>query len=166
MIKRLFAQVIETISVAATTETQVEDRDAALRLATAVLMVDVARADSVFDESEFDRVLQLVEKRLCTPLVLAFRNKAVNRVALCSAFFILTAGLRSQISKLLALMGFEGPLDDGTVADDGAMKATALGARAGAANEAAKKKVDIGGAAGSVLAKSRPHGHAPHTVTV
>ncbi len=62
MIKRLFAQVIETISVTATTEEQVEDRDAALRLATAVLMVDVARADSVFDESEFDRVLQLVEK--------------------------------------------------------------------------------------------------------
>ncbi len=37
------------------------DRDDAIRMATAVLMIDVARADHVFDESEFDRVLRLVE---------------------------------------------------------------------------------------------------------
>jgi uncharacterized tellurite resistance protein B-like protein len=61
MIKRLFVQVIESISVTAPTETTILDREAALRLATAVLMIDVARADDVFDESEFDRVLRLVE---------------------------------------------------------------------------------------------------------
>ena len=60
MIRRLFIQVIESISV--TDSGTTVDRDAALRLATAVLMVDVARADHVFDESEFDRVLQLVEQ--------------------------------------------------------------------------------------------------------
>ncbi len=60
MIRKLFVQVIESISVA-DSPTAV-DRDAALRLATAVLMVDVARADHVFDESEFERVLQLVEQ--------------------------------------------------------------------------------------------------------
>ena len=38
-----------------------ESRAAALRLSTAVLMIDVARADHVFEESEFERVLQLVE---------------------------------------------------------------------------------------------------------
>ncbi len=59
MIKTLFAQVIERLS--ATDTVAVEDREAALRLATAVLMIDVARADHVFDESEFDTVLQLVE---------------------------------------------------------------------------------------------------------
>lgn len=59
MIKRLFAQVVETIS--ATDTVSAEDREAALRLATAVLMIDVARADYVFDESEFDQVLKLVE---------------------------------------------------------------------------------------------------------
>ena len=59
MIKRLFAHVVETIS---TTQTvTVEDREAALRLATAILMVDVARADYVFEESEFDRVVKLIE---------------------------------------------------------------------------------------------------------
>jgi len=61
MIKRFFVQIIETISVETSTETSAADRDAALRLATAVLMVDVARADYVFEESEFDRVLRLIE---------------------------------------------------------------------------------------------------------
>jgi uncharacterized tellurite resistance protein B-like protein len=61
MIKRLFIQVIESISVTDASEAVAVDREAALRLATAVLMIDVARADHVFEESEFDRVLQLVE---------------------------------------------------------------------------------------------------------
>ena len=60
MIRKLFVQVIESISI--TESTTVVDRDAALRLATAVLMIDVARADHVFDEAEFERVLRLVER--------------------------------------------------------------------------------------------------------
>ena len=43
------------------------DREAAIRLATAVLMIDVARADPVFEESEFDRVLQLVQTHFDLP---------------------------------------------------------------------------------------------------
>ena len=39
----------------------VRDREAALQLATAVLMIEVARADYEFSESEFDRLLQLIE---------------------------------------------------------------------------------------------------------
>ena len=61
MIKRLFAQVVETISSTDSSESTSEDREKALRLATAVLMIDVARADYVFEESEFDHVLQLIE---------------------------------------------------------------------------------------------------------
>ena len=61
MIKRLFIQVIETISSPVDTEAGIADREAALRLATAVLMIDVARADHVFDEREFDRALKLIE---------------------------------------------------------------------------------------------------------
>jgi len=64
MIRKLFVQVIESISVSVETEV---DRDAALRLATAVLMIDVARADNVFDESEFDRMLQLVQQHFNLP---------------------------------------------------------------------------------------------------
>ncbi len=58
MIKRLFSQVVETISSKGPDD--VEDREAALRLATAVLMIDVARADYVFDETEFDNMLRLM----------------------------------------------------------------------------------------------------------
>ena len=61
MIKRLFVQVVEVISSPSTPETSTEDREAAIRMATAVLMMDVARADHVFEESEFDSVLNLVE---------------------------------------------------------------------------------------------------------
>ena len=60
MIKRLFTQVVEAISSSESDVT--ENRESALRLATAVLMIDVARADAVFDESEFDKVLTLAEK--------------------------------------------------------------------------------------------------------
>ncbi len=61
MIKRLIVQVIQTITTVDSTEAGAEDRERALRMATAVLMLDVARADHVFEESEFDRVLNLVE---------------------------------------------------------------------------------------------------------
>jgi uncharacterized tellurite resistance protein B-like protein len=62
MIRRLFTQVIEIITVTTTAEPSPEERESALRLATAVLMVDVARADRVFDESEFERTLKLIER--------------------------------------------------------------------------------------------------------
>ena len=60
MIKRLFTRVVESISVT-TTEVDTTAREEVLRLATAVLMIDVARADHIFEDSEFDRVLKLVE---------------------------------------------------------------------------------------------------------
>ena len=61
MIKRLFARVVDSIASADSPAAGSEDREKALRMATAVLMLDVARADHVFEESEFDRVLNLVE---------------------------------------------------------------------------------------------------------
>lgn len=61
MIKRLFAQVVEKITFAGSIAASVEDRESALRMATAVLMLEVARADYVFEESEFDQVLKLIE---------------------------------------------------------------------------------------------------------
>ncbi|MCH8279020.1 MAG: hypothetical protein IIC12_08845, partial [Proteobacteria bacterium] len=57
MIKRLFRQVVESISVEVRSEAGAGDREAALRLATAVLLIDVARADQVFDETEFDTMV-------------------------------------------------------------------------------------------------------------
>lgn len=61
MIRRLISQVVESISVTTTTQADRPSREDAIRMATAVLMIDVARADHVFDDSEFDRVLELVQ---------------------------------------------------------------------------------------------------------
>lgn len=61
VIKRLINQVVDAISTTPSSEADAKAREGALRTATAVLMLDVARADHVFDESEFDRVLELVE---------------------------------------------------------------------------------------------------------
>jgi uncharacterized tellurite resistance protein B-like protein len=61
MIKRLLSQIVDAISAPVSPATDAAARDAAIRMATAVLMIDVARADHVFEESEFERVLQLVE---------------------------------------------------------------------------------------------------------
>jgi len=62
MIKRFFNEVAAAFSASGAAETSAADREAAIRKATAVLMLDVARADYVFEESEFERVLELVER--------------------------------------------------------------------------------------------------------
>ena len=61
MIKRIFEQVAIVISAKPATEESNPEREQAIRLATAVLMLDVARADHVFEETEFDEVLKLAE---------------------------------------------------------------------------------------------------------
>ncbi len=59
MIKKLLDQVAGAISATQTREDG-ESREEAIRMATAVLMIDVARADHIFDETEFDSVLGLI----------------------------------------------------------------------------------------------------------
>jgi uncharacterized tellurite resistance protein B-like protein len=61
MLRRFLNQVVDVLSAPASPATAADEREAAIRLATAVLMIDVARADHVFDDSELERVLQLVE---------------------------------------------------------------------------------------------------------
>lgn len=61
MLRKLF----ERVSVAFDTSNPVHpegDRNAMTRLATAVLMVDVARADNDFSPEEFDRVVSLATR--------------------------------------------------------------------------------------------------------
>ncbi len=88
MIRRIYLQVVESISVAAVPESDGADREAALRLATAVLMIDIARADHVFEESEFDSMLQLIESHFelspeqAAALVNAAGEKADDMVSL------------------------------------------------------------------------------------
>jgi uncharacterized tellurite resistance protein B-like protein len=59
MFKSLYDKIVSQISAA---DIEADTRDAAVRLATAVLMVDVALVDSSFDETEFDRMLQSIKE--------------------------------------------------------------------------------------------------------
>ncbi len=61
MIKKFLDQIVSAVGAPADDEDK-PSREHAIRMATAVLMIDVARADDVFDESEFERVLKLIEK--------------------------------------------------------------------------------------------------------
>ena len=61
MIKRLINQIADVISAPATSSDEAGKREDAIRSATAVLMVDVARADYVFDAEEFDSLLRLIQ---------------------------------------------------------------------------------------------------------
>ncbi len=88
MIHRLFTQLVESMSSSETSAPDGERRESALRMATAVLMLDVARADHVFDESEFERILRLIEHHFAlssedaAKLVNAASDKADEMVSL------------------------------------------------------------------------------------
>ncbi len=60
MFKSLYERIVSQISAE---DIEADKRDAAVRLATAVLMVDVAVVDASFDETEFDRMLGLIKRQ-------------------------------------------------------------------------------------------------------
>ena len=62
MFKRFLDQVSHAISRTSKTNGADPERAGALRLSTAVLMVEVARADHDYGEEEFDRLLRLLER--------------------------------------------------------------------------------------------------------
>jgi uncharacterized tellurite resistance protein B-like protein len=61
MLKQLINQISDAIATPSETVDEAAQREAAIRSATAILMVDVARADYVFDDAEFDSVLRLIQ---------------------------------------------------------------------------------------------------------
>ena len=82
MIKKILDQVTQVISSPGEDEGDNSAREHALRMATAVLMIDVARADYVFDEDEFDHVLRLCESQFhLTPEEAAELVNAANEKA-------------------------------------------------------------------------------------
>ena len=87
MISRIIDRVAQAISTSDSAGVGAAGRDAALRMATAILMIEVARADQVFDESEFDALLRLVASHFELPpeeaaeLVVAANEKADDLVS-------------------------------------------------------------------------------------
>lgn len=111
MIRKFITQVVDAISAPQADDAGGENREAALRSATAVLMLDVARADNVFDESEFERVLALVEKHFgispedAAELVNAADDKAEDLVSLHEFTQLLHANLdESEKARIVGLL--------------------------------------------------------------
>jgi uncharacterized tellurite resistance protein B-like protein len=61
LIKRLLEQIGGALSRPESAESVADERDRAIRKATAVLMLDVALADKVFDQNELEHLLELAE---------------------------------------------------------------------------------------------------------
>ena len=60
MIKRLSDKVSKLFTATDTPQSDEDEREQAIRMATAMLMTEVARADFEYDESEFDVLLNLI----------------------------------------------------------------------------------------------------------
>ena len=63
MIKRLAEKLSSALATPDTAEADENARESAIRMATAVLMIEVARADHEYDKSEFDMLLELITNR-------------------------------------------------------------------------------------------------------
>lgn len=121
MIMKLINQVVSAISAPATSEADAGRREAALRTATAVLMLDVARADHVFDDSEFTRVLDLVESHFgmapedAALLVNAADEKAENLTSLYEFTRLLHDNLEESEKSRIVAMLWQVAYADGTL---------------------------------------------------
>ncbi|NNL55730.1 MAG: TerB family tellurite resistance protein [Woeseia sp.] len=62
MLKRLVKTVTDALTAEDSIEQDPAQREQSIRMATAVLMIDVARADNDFHENEFDLLLDLIRQ--------------------------------------------------------------------------------------------------------
>ena len=101
MIKRLINQISDVIASPTTTTGDAEARDTAIRTATAVLMVDVARADYEFDADEFDSLLRLVQTHFHLPpeQAAALVNEADEKVDGLTSLHELTQLLHHNLDE-------------------------------------------------------------------
>ena len=122
MLKRMFDQLMTALQETESAAEGNEQHDAALRMATAVLMIDVARADNDFDEQEFEKLLALVEQHFeLTPdqaaeLVNTAGEKAEDMVSLHEFTRVLHRNLnedeKTRIMSLLWQVAYaDGRLD-------------------------------------------------------
>lgn len=122
MIKKILDQVTQVISTSDKDDGDDGAREHALRMATAVLMIDVARADHSFDEEEFDHVLRLCEAHFdlspeeAAELVNAANEKAEDLVSVHEFTQVLHRNLderdKARIIELLWRIAYvDGRLD-------------------------------------------------------
>ncbi|HNP35502.1 MAG TPA: TerB family tellurite resistance protein [Woeseiaceae bacterium] len=99
MIKRLYEQLLTALSTQHSEEQSDEERAKALRLATAVLLVDVARADDNFSEAEFERVITLITRHfsLSTEEAAQLVNSADEQAEQLASVYELTRELHVSL---------------------------------------------------------------------
>jgi uncharacterized tellurite resistance protein B-like protein len=87
LIKRLFDQIVGSLAPGSA-ESSAEERDQAIRRATAVLMLDVALADKVFDKAELDHLRDIAQSHFglgpqeAAELIDSARSEAEDLVSL------------------------------------------------------------------------------------
>lgn len=119
MFKSLYEKIVSQISAA---DIEADARDAAVRLSTAVLMVDVALVDSSFDETEFDRMLGLIKRQFglgtqeAADLINAANAKADEQISTQELTELLNEHLdqdeKTRVVRLLWSVAFsDGQLD-------------------------------------------------------
>jgi uncharacterized tellurite resistance protein B-like protein len=102
LIKRFLDQIVEAISDTGTLEEDASRRDRAIRRATAVLMLDVALADKVFDERELDYLRAAAETHFdlgpgeAEELIEAARDEAEDLVSLHEFTHLLHSHLNEE----------------------------------------------------------------------
>ena len=88
MIKQFFEQIVGSLTSTDSAEVNAEEREQAIRRATAVLMLDVALADNVFDRAELDHLRDIAQSHFGLPpdeaseLIDSARSEAEDLVSL------------------------------------------------------------------------------------
>ena len=122
MIKILVEKVSRVFAATDSVEPDEQARETAIRMATAVLMTEVARADHEYDESEFDLLLNLITKHFqmlpeeAIELANEADNTAEDNVSLHNFTQLLNKNLsereKERIVSLLWLVAYaDGRLD-------------------------------------------------------
>jgi len=122
MIKILVEKVSKVFAATDSAEPDEQARETAIRMATAVLMTEVARADHEYDESEFDLLLNLITRhfRMSPEEAIELANEAdstaEDNVSLHNFTHLLNKNLsereKERIVSLLWLVAYaDGRLD-------------------------------------------------------
>ena len=119
MIKKLADKVSKAFAVPDGVAVNEESRDDAIRMATAVLMTEIARADYEYDGSEFDLLLQLITKHFhmspedAVELANEANEKADEHVSLHSFTQLLNKTLTEKDKERVVLLLWQIAYADG-----------------------------------------------------
>ena len=101
MIKRITEKLSKAFAATGAAEPDEDDREQAIRMATAVLMTEVARADFEYDESELDVLLKLVTStfQISVEDAVELANEAANTAEDYVALHSFTQLLNKSLSE-------------------------------------------------------------------